>query len=173
VDEPTLECAPLAVANEVAGWPHIKFLLNGPLRFRINDVGLLSPFVVIRARAGDDYVRRMSLAELSATAAQLERRDAAALKALTSSATTEEVLRALLKGVVSLSRPRRTQVGERSGTRRNASHALADSTLERLLQAVARDAELLRELTLLLGDKADPAFRKFQADLESIVRRSG
>jgi hypothetical protein len=164
-----VDCVPFGSLEESPQWQPFAALASGPLQFPAVDISAVSAFVVIRARAATGApVTRLAFADLQMTEADISARDAAARQQLLANARTEDILRALVFGIARVRRDEtRSQPGTGNSRHSGMSHALVRVTLERLLQAVALSPDVLRELRLLMADRADDAFNRFQNDLEA------
>lgn len=169
-----LDCIPLGVLEDDPQWQPIAQLQQGPLVFSGVDLSAVSAFIVIRASSSTGHPEtRIAFAKLELSPVELERRDEAARQHLISNAPTEDVLAALVFGIACIGRARRGSVDSLGGPRGSSmANALKQVSLERMLQAVAENPDLLREMRILLGSRSDSVFVRFREDLEFAINGS-
>lgn len=165
-----IECVPLGVFEDSPQWQPISELASGPLLFPDVELSAVSAFLVLRATVGATAVSRIAMADLEVSDAVIADRDAAARHHLLSNARTEDILAALVFGINRLRRDG-THVTRGNGESHRSPMAIALDTvsLERVLQAIAENPDLLREMRLLLGGRSDDAFARFQEALEDAI----
>ena len=175
LSEPGCEyfAAPLLLSNLPDAWTPLRDLSSAPRRFDSTPIERVTSFVAIRATSKNPPMERtrLALARLELSEDALDQRDDAIRHEIIASADPAAVLNALVKGLAFL--PAAGTGTERAG-RRNGGHTLqqvlADASLERLLQAVALQPELVHEMRQLFGSLEGP-FRQLCDDLEHVVAR--
>jgi hypothetical protein len=175
LSEPGCEyfAAPLLLSDLPDAWAPFHDLALAPRRFGATPVERVTSFVAIRATSKNPPMERtrLALARLELSEEALDQRDDAIRHEIIASADPAAVLNALVKGLAFL--PAAGTGAKRAG-RRNGGHTLqqvlADASLERLLQAVALQPDLVHEMRQLLGSLEGP-FRQLCDDLEHVVAR--
>ncbi len=167
-----IECTPLVLATADNSWKPIRDLVHSSLRFEGVELADVSAFIVIRARFGATVVSRIALARLDLSASLAERRNDAARAALLENVDPINIMTALILGLSRL-RPTAASTGllGRAASRHTSVSQLVEAvTLERLLQAVAQDVDLVRSVRLLLTSISDESLSRFCDDLELASR---
>ena len=160
--------APLLVLGSPGSWRAISELDNGSSHFDGTPVDKLSAFVALRAQSRAPILERQRfvVARLEVDESVLAERDQAIRAHILATADPAMVLNALIRG---LAHVRTTEVGPKGHAKERSLQALlAETTLERLLQAVALDRGLIGEIRMLLGPTSGPLLR-LCTDLESAV----
>jgi hypothetical protein len=165
--------APLLLTDRQDAWTVLPDLFARSREFEAVPVEKLTSFVAIRARSGNPPLERtrLALARLELSEEELDQRDDAVRRDIIATADPRAVMNALVKGLAYLpvhSGIERTT--ERQGGQTLLSHVLADASLERLLQAVALQPDLVGDMRLLLGS-VDGPLRRLCDDLEQVVRQ--
>jgi len=152
-----LDLAPLSLAEQQDAWLPLDALAARELVFQGVTLGDVTAFVSVRAR-------------LHMSAADLDRRDEIARQHLLADADPAAVLLALIRGLEHL----RSEKGSRGSGGTRGAHTvqqlLADTSLERVLQAVAEDRTIVSDLRLLVGPSGDAAFQLFCNDLDEACK---
>jgi hypothetical protein len=164
-----LEIVPLARASDAAAFRPLASLASGPLSFDNILLEEVSGFVAIRAlhEGSGREKSRVLLARIRASEGLLDRRDERARGRLLEYADPAVILRALLEGLRFLpSGGQRRDGGHRRGPR-TLQNLLADTSLERLLEAAAEDTTIVSDVRRLIGEHGDESFRRFCDALES------
>lgn len=172
LSEPGCEyfAAPLLLSDHPDAWTLLRELSSAPALFDATPIERVTSFVAIRATSKNPpMVRtRLAIARLELSDDALNQRDEAIRHEIVSMADPAAVLNALVKGLAFLP----TGNGMERAGRRNGGHTLqqvlADASLERLLQAVALQPDLVHEMRQLLGSLDGP-FRQLCDDLEHVV----
>jgi hypothetical protein len=165
--------APLLLADRPDAWTRLRDLASASRLFDATPIEQVTSFVAIRATSKNPPMERtrLALARLDLAEDALNQRDEAIRHEIVASADPAAVLNALVKGLAFL--PSGVSGTERAGWG-NESHTLqqvlADASLERLLQAVALQPDLVQEMRQLLGSLDGP-FRQLCDDLEHVVAR--
>jgi hypothetical protein len=167
-----LELAPLSLAEQQDVWQPLDALAARELVFENVTLGDVTAFVSVRARNQSPPMERtrVVLARLHMSAADLDRRDEIARQHLLADADPAAVLLALIRGLAHL----RSGDGSRGsgGTRggHTVQQLLADTSLERVLQAVAEDRTIVSDLRILVGPSGDAAFQLFCNELDEACK---
>jgi hypothetical protein len=164
---------PLLLAGTVGAWRLVSELDGGGCHFDQVPIAKLSAFVALRAQCHMPPLERQRfiMAKLTLDDALLDERDQAIRADIFATADPAMVLNALVRGLAHV-RSVAPSVGGRSATTNRGLHALlANTTLERLLQAVALDPRLVSEMRLLLGPLYGEPLLKLCDDLEEVMRR--
>ena len=165
--------APLLLAGTVGAWRSISETDGGGCHFDEVPVAKLSAFVALRAQSPTPphERQRFVVAKLDVDATVLDERDRIVRADILATADPAMVLNALVRGLAHV-RSAAPGVVSHSATANRGLHALlADTTLERLLQAVALDPALVTEMRLLLGPLYREPLLKLCDDLEDVMRR--
>jgi hypothetical protein len=172
LSEPGCEyfAAPLLLADRPDAWTLLRDLASTSRLFDATPIESVTSFVAIRATSKNPPLERtrLALAILELSEDALNQRDDAIRHEIIASADPAAVLSALVKGLAYLP----TGTGTERTARRSGGHTLqqilADASLERLLQAVALQPDLVHEMRQLLGS-VDGPFRQLCDDLEYVV----
>jgi hypothetical protein len=166
------DLAPLLLTDRPGVWTPLRRVASAPCRFDDVPLDKVTAFVVIRASSKEPPVerRRLLLARLNLSEAELDQRDAVVRDDIMAKANPAAVLNALVRGLSHLSGG---SSSPKTGQRAPATirQLLEEANLERLLQAIAIDQGLVSEMRLLLGPSGGESFRRFCDDLEHVVRR--
>jgi hypothetical protein len=111
------------------------------------------------------------VAKLEVDDALLEERDRSLRADILATADPAMVLNALVRGLAHVRSADSGIVGHSATANRGLHSLLADTTLERLLQAVALDPALVTEMRLLLGPLHGESLLKLCDDLEEVMGR--
>jgi hypothetical protein len=174
LSEPACEyfAAPLLLAERPDAWTPLRDLASASRLFDATPIERVTSFVAIRAASKNPPLERtrLALASLELSEGALNQRDEAIRQEIIANADPAAVLNALVKGLAYLP----TGTGSEKSARRSGGHTLqqvlADACLERLLQAVALQPDLVHEMRQLLGSLDGP-FRQLCDDLEHVVAR--
>lgn len=167
------DLAPLLLNDRQDAWRPIADLASGDCLFDDVPVGKLTAFVALRATSKEPALTktRLVLARLEVTEADLDRRDDAVRQDIMVTADPAAVLNALVRGLDHMGTgPLITGPGPGPKSL-SMRQLLGDTTLERLLQAVALEPGLVSEMRLLLGPIGGSPFSRLCDDLEEIVKR--
>lgn len=163
--------APLLIADRPGAWTPLPELSAASRKFDCVPIDKVTAFVAIRASSVSPPLQRtrLSLATLRLSNDELDRRDDAIRREIIATADPGAVLSALVKGLAYLPADLGTErtLGPKQG--HTLQQVLMDATLERLLQAVALQPDLVEEMRLLLGGLDGP-FQQLCDDLEHVVR---
>jgi hypothetical protein len=163
--------APLMLAGAPGAWRQISELEESACRFEQVPVKDLTAFVVLRAQSQRPALERQRfvLAKLDFDPELLNERDHAVRADILATVDPAMILNALVRG---LAHVRGTDTAERHLGAENSSlrALLAEATLERLLQAVAVDPGLIKELRLLLVPACGKPLLKLCSDLEEVLQ---
>ncbi len=164
--------APFLLASREDSWRPLEELETSGCVFHNVPLDHVSAFVLLRGRSVEPAVekQRLVVATLDVSSDMLDRRDQAVRTAILSSADPATVLSALVRGLSFL---RVGSAGEKAGgrsSRQGVSALLEETTLERLLQAVAVEPGLVKEMRLLLGH-AGGEILKLCDQLDEAIRR--
>jgi hypothetical protein len=135
-------------------------------------VDKLSAFVALRAESQEPVLtrERFVVARLEVEEEILDERDQTVRTDILATVDPAVVLNALVRGLAHVREGAGT--GTHAGSQsRGFSALLAETTLERLLQAVALDPALVGELRLLLGPIHGEPLLKLCSDVEEVIRR--
>jgi hypothetical protein len=165
--------SPLLLAGSVGAWRPISEVDGGGCHFDEVPVAKLSAFVALRAQSRTPPLERQRfvVAKLEVDDALLEERDRTLRADILATADPAMVLNALVRGLAHVRSATPGVVGRATTANRGLHALLADTTLERLLQAVALDPALVTEMRLLLGPLHGEALLKLCDDLEEVMRR--
>jgi hypothetical protein len=169
-----LACAPLLLSDRNDAWRPIGTLVAGPAVFDGVPLASVTAFVSVRATSISPPLSRVRLilARLDVKSEELRLRDDEIRREILSSASPAAVLLALIRGLAHIKRSGAIGL---VGTAKNASsvrQVLSETTLERLLQAVAQDPTLISHLRQLVGPLADSDFQRLCDDLDAAVKRT-
>lgn len=166
----TVECLPLALREKERPWVPLPSIMRGSFEFPDTELADATAFVVLRTTVNGAKISRVAIAHLKLSDELLDERDHAARKEIILQLSPEDVLGALILGLARTRRHSRPLARQGAASRDGGSaRALEQVTLERTLQAVAQNPDLVRELRLVLLDDADPAFLQFRDDLELVL----
>ena len=167
------DVCPLLLREEKDGWRPIEQLADGVCHFERVTVEKLTAFVVLRVRSSEPPLEhtRLLLARLAADESDIDRRDDAIRQDIMATADPAAVLNALVRGIAHLRMDRRGSGRNGGGKTPSMRQLLGDTSLERLLQAVAVDSGLIVEMRLLLGSIGGSHFQRLCDDLEAVVRQ--
>lgn len=163
--------APLLLAGDSAAWRPISELESGSCDYDNIPLETITAFVVVRAKSFEPPLERQRfvMARLEVASDLLNARDRAIEAEIMSTADPAMVLNALIRGlshVVTDSPHTAARAHGEGGLRA----LLADTTLERLLQAVALDHSLVSEMRVLLGPLQGEPLLRLCADLDEVLR---
>jgi hypothetical protein len=167
------DLAPLLLSDRQDAWRPVTDLALGDCHFDDVPVGKLTAFVALRGTLKEPALTktRLVLARLEVTEADLDRRDDAVRQDIMATADPAAVLNALVRGLAHMGTGPST-TGLAPGPKSlSLRQLLGDTTLERVLQAVALEPGLVSEMRLLLGPIGGSPFSRLCDDLEEIVRR--
>jgi hypothetical protein len=171
-EEVAVQCVPLALHERADAWTCIHDVVAAPVAFANADLSDVTAFVLLRGTVRGVTLSRMAIAELDLSDVDLNSRDNAARQELRAQFSTADVLSALILGLgrVRSNLPHSDAAGIEHPQAANNRRALQQVTIERTLQAVARNPELIRELRLLLPDDTESQFTRFRDDLEEVLK---
>jgi hypothetical protein len=169
----TFSLSPLLLAGTAGAWRPISDVDGGGYHFDDVPVEKLSAFVALRAQSRMPPLerRRFVVAKLEVDDALLEERDRAVRADILATADPAMVLNALVRGLSHVRSSTRGTVVQSTTVHRGLHALLAETTLERLLQAVARDPALVSEMRQLLGPLQGESLLKLCDDLDEVLRR--
>jgi hypothetical protein len=164
--------SPLMLCGSSGTWRPISELEDGGCHFEQVPVAELSAFVALRAQSRTPPLERQRfvVAKLEVDDGLLDERDQAVRTDILATADPAMVLNALVRGLAHVRSENAGGIRHRSSNS-GLHELLVDTTLERLLQAVALDPGLVHELRLLLGPLHGEPLLKLCSDLEEVVRR--
>ena len=166
-----IELTPLSLAMQDDSWRPFRALDEGPVVFDGVKLEELTAFVVIRGRCAAPPVdtSRILLARLRVSETDLDRRDELVREHLLAHTDPAAVLRALINGLARFRGANRSSRGPGvGGGKKYPVHVLlSDTSLERVLRAVAEDPTIISDLRLLVGFNGDESFHRFCDDLEN------
>lgn len=163
----TFSVSPMLLSEGGSGWRPIDNVLLGNCRFPDIPLSKVTAFVVLKARSGTFERQRLVMGRLDVSDAVLDQRDEAVSTEILRTADPAMVLSALVRGLAHVSSGRGESRGLRSGA--SLGELLGETTLERLLQAVAVEPGLIKDIRLLLGPLYGDALLKLCSDLEDAV----
>jgi len=133
----------------------------------------VSAFVALRAQSRTPPLERQRfvVAKLEVDDLLLDERDQAIRADILATADPAMVLNALVRGLAHIRSADAARISVRHGPGTGLAQLLADTTLERLLQAVALDPGLVNEMRLLLGPLHGESLLKLCDDLDDVMRR--
>jgi len=168
----TFSMTPLLLVGAAGVWRSISEVDAGDCHFEPVPLDKLSAFVALRAQSQSPLLdrRRFVVAKLEVDEALLDERDQAVRADILADADPAMLLNALVGGLANVRSENGggRQRGRKAGALREI---LAETTLERLLHAVALDPDLVSEIRLLLGPLHGAPLLKLCDDLEEVVRR--
>jgi hypothetical protein len=164
--------APLMLADTPAGWRPLTDLELGLCTYDNVPTEQISAFVALKATSIDPPLerRRLVIATLHVDHELLEDRDEALKKDILSDADPAMVLNVLVRGLSYVQSDNsglsqlRTQI-------KGLQCLLSETTLERLLQAVALDPAIVNEIRALLGPIYGPPVLELCNNLEEVLDR--
>ena len=164
--------APLLITDLPGAWTPLLDLASASRKFDAVPIDKVTGFVAIRARSDNPPLERtrLTLASLQLSEDELDRRDDAVRREIMATADPSAVLNALVKGLAYLPADLGTDPKSRQKGGYTLQQILVDASLERLLQAVALQPDLVEEMRLLLGSLDGP-FRQLCDDLKYAVSR--
>jgi hypothetical protein len=167
------ELAPLLLNDRADAWRRIEELAKGDLEFTDVPIACLTAFLALRVRSLDPPIEktRLVLASINVTEAELDRRDDAIREEIMANADPASVLNALIRGISYLGGSSPVD-GKARGGRQNLAirQLLGETSLEHLLQAVAIEPGLIREMRLLLGSCGGASLLELCNRLENAVQ---
>jgi hypothetical protein len=134
----------------------------------------LTAFIALRARSEEPSLEktRLLLAKLKQVdQSALDRRDELIRQVIMQEADPAAVLNALVRGLEYFQTGRGSQEHSRGGSSPSLQQLLRETSLERLLQAVAVDRGLIAEMRLLLCSIPGTPLKQLCDDLEDVVGR--
>lgn len=168
----TFSLAPFMLAGSEGGWRPVAEL-DGGIQFDDIPTDKVSAFVALRGQMKAPLLERQRfvVAKLEVDQSLLDERDRLLRTDIMATADPAMVLNALISGLSRVSTSDKS--GSGAGLRRSLGlrELLAETTLERLLQAVALDPGLVTEIRLLLGPLQGAPLLKLCDDLEEVTRR--
>ena len=165
--------APLLLVGTTGAWRPLSELESNSCHFDEVPVTKVTAFVSLRVKSRIPPLERerFVVAKLEVDDVLLDQRDQAIRADIMASADPAMVLNALVRGLDHVQSGGAAGVPGRHGQGAGLDELLADTTLERLLQAVALDHDLVNEMRLLLGAlHGDPLLRLCD-DLDEVIQR--
>ena len=164
--------APLLLTDRGDAWQPLESLAAGDCRFEAVPVDRLTAFVVIRCRSQRFGMTssRIVLARLKVASGLMDRRDDVVREDIMSTADPLAVLRALVRGLGYLPSDSERSQATSGGRSATMQALLEDTNLERLLQAIAMQPELVTEMRLLLGSAVGSPFQQLCDQLETALK---
>jgi hypothetical protein len=166
------ECAPLLLSDRSDAW-HAVYGLGEGIHFEEVPMDRLTAFVSLRASSANPPAVhvRLVLARLDLNDGDLERRDAEVTRTVMAGADPAAVLNALIRGLAHYkgTSTARGPVGSKAAS--HVRHLLSETSLERVLQAVAVDPTLVSHIRQLVGPFASPEFQRLCDDLDDVLQR--
>ena len=172
-DGPVFAAAPLLLSDAPTAWTPLPELSGSPRVFDDVDIDKVTAFVVLRARSREMNLERSRLviARLEMLEEDLDRRDDAVRREIMAQADPAAVLNALVKGLSYLGAPGSHRDRNRRPSGKSLRQVLGEATLERLLQAVALQPDLVDEIRLLLAGLGDLTLQALCEDLEAVLQQ--
>ncbi len=169
----TFSFAPFLLASSSGVWRSVSELERGICQFDDVPVWKVSAFVALRVQSRTPPLERQRfvVAKLEVDDHLLNERDQAIRADILATADPAMVLNALVRGLAYVPSTGTTGVPVRHGSGTGLTQLLADTTLERLLQAVALDPGLVNEMRLLLVPLQGEPLLRLCDDLEDVMRR--
>lgn len=168
----TFSLAPLLLAGSSGAWRPLSELEGGTCQFDNVPVEKVSAFVALRAQGGTPPLERQRfvVAKLEVDPLLLDARDDAIRADILATADPAMMLNALVRGLahVRSDNANGAQPHSRGG---GIGQLLVETTLEKLLQAVAMDRALVQEIRSLLGPFYGEPLLKLCNDLEEVTQR--
>lgn len=169
----TFSFAPFLLAHSPENWRPLKDITPGSTHFDGVPIDKVTAFISVRAQCTSPKMDRLRfvVARLEVDRETLNERDATLRSEIMAHADPAMVLNALIRGV---SHVRTGEALMESGKRRvngDLRALLEETTLERLLQAVALDRSLIRDMRLLLGPHHGEPLTRLCDDLEEVLQR--
>ena len=163
--------APLLLSGLAENWRSISDLEDG-CRFDGVPLSSVTAFVALRARSHRPPIERQRylLAKLDIRDSLRDERDEALRTAIMSTADPAMVLNALVRGIAHVRAGGSIEASRRAQKGAGLRELLAETTLERLLHAVALDPSPITEMRLLLGPIHGQPLIKLCNDLEEVSR---
>lgn len=165
--------SPFMLAAADGGWRSISEL-DGP-GFHFDDVPLakVSAFVALRGQRQTPPMERQRfvLARLEVDPSLLDERDQQLRADIMATADPAMVLSALVSGLSRISTSDMSRPDGPTRRRKGLRDLMSETTLERLLQAVAVDPGLVTEVRLLLGPSQGAPLLKLCDDLDEVTKR--
>lgn len=169
------DLAPLLLYDRPDVWRRIEELATGDLWFNEVPIHCVTAFVTLRVRCQEPPLEktRLALARLNVAEADLKRRDDAIRQEIMATANPAAVLNALIRGLGHITTPSKGQehTAGAGGQEQSIRRLLGETTLERLLQAVAIEPALITEMRLLLGAGGGAPLLELCDRLETAVRQ--
>lgn len=164
--------APLLISDLPGAWTPLLDLASASRGFDAVPIDKVTGFVAIRASSDNPPLERtrLTLASLQLSEDELDRRDDAVRREIMATADPSAVLNALVNGLAYLPADLGTDRKSRQKGGHTLQQILVDASLERVLQAVALQPDLVQEMRLLLGSLDGP-FQQLCDDLEHVVSR--
>jgi hypothetical protein len=164
--------APLLLTDRPGAWTSLPDLASDSRAFDEVPIEKVTSFVAIRARSDKPPLERtrLAIARLDLSEHELDQRDDAVRGDIMATADPSAVLSALVKGLAYLPANTSTERTSHPGGSKTLRQILAGASLERLLQAVALQPDLVGDIRLLLGSVGGPLSRLCD-DLEQVARQ--
>lgn len=161
---------PLLLEGSPGGWRSLTELGTGECYFDDVPVAKVSAFVALRGqmRTPPLECRRFLVAKLEVEDTLLDERDAHVRAEILATADPTMILNALVRGLAHV-RSENAADAEHRQKHGGLRELLAETTLERLLQAVALDPALVIEMRLLLGPVYGETLLRLCDDLEEVL----
>lgn len=165
--------APFMLVGDVGGWRSVAELDGGGAHFDDVPVAKVSAFVALRAQMQAPILERQRfvVARLEVDQSLLDERDGLLRADIMATADPAMILNALVSGLSRVSTSDKSGSDGHSPSRQGLRDLMSETTLERLLQAVALDPSLVTEIRLLLGPSQGEPLLKLCDDLEEVTRR--
>lgn len=172
-DHLTFFISPFLLAGADGAWRPIAELEKGESGFDDVSIDQVSAFVAVKVRSRSLQMERQRfvVAKLELEEHLLDKRDDAVRAGIMATADPAMVLNALVRGLAHLEAGDTSPELVRLGRSASLRQLLSDSTLERLLQAVALDPNLIQEMRMLLGPLHGEPLLRLCADLDEVVGR--
>jgi hypothetical protein len=164
--------APFLLAEAPEYWHPLEEVQRDAVSFDGLSIDKITAFVSIRANCELPKVQRQRvvIAKLHLDKRALEERDSRIRADIIATTDPAMVLKALIHGVAHV-RSETTIGNGKGGKKGDLRTLLAETTLERLLQAIALDHELVKEMRLLLGPLQGEPLLKLCDDLDEVMQR--
>jgi hypothetical protein len=163
-----VEFLPFAFNGERPDWRPIGSLVAGRAAFGSTELRSVSAFIIIRATHNSITVTTLAVARLDLSDLLKDERGKAVRDFMLSQIPREQLLAALILGDY-----RGTTMASLGQTQSSSQGAqrpiLSRVSLEQMLQALAANPDLMREVQVLLGNTTDTDFNSFCQDLVSAL----
>jgi hypothetical protein len=168
--ESNIELLPYGFVDERPDWRSVELLIDGGVKFDNTDLRNVSAFIIIRATCAGVMVRSLAFAQLLLSDEVNAERYQAVREGILSMIPRDELLAALVLGDYRWATPRSHERGESAYVTAVQGPTLNKVSLEQMLQTLAANPELMREVQILLGNGNDIPFNRFCDDLKAALK---